>query len=184
MGSAAATDVGYAAFVCYAIGAAALALAVRGFRRVSVDPAAAPAPVHAAAPPRVEPVDRVSMVARIGYGLILPLVVFVAFQFMLLATNPRPDSWGGMGLFFASLLAFPILLAANVWVLVPRWRRRHAAFLAGTALPLTVMVPSALFALGTDFRLVIPLYGPWGALYAVPLVAAFVVTRWRRAKAA
>lgn len=161
--------VSYAVLACYAVGIAALAFAIRGFRRIPVEPTVA---------------DRLSIWARLGYGLALPLAVFVVVQFMLIATNPRPDSWGGMGLFFASLLAFPILLAANVWVLVLRWRRRHAAFLAGMALPLTVMVPSALFALGTDFRLIIPLYSPWGVLYAVPLVAAIVVTRWLLPKAA
>lgn len=173
-----ATPLHYAMLACYGIGILWLVLATPEFLRRS----------RAAATPETATTALshcLSVPARFGYGIALPLLVLVVVQYLLMATNPHPDSWGGMGIFFTTVVAVPVLLIANTWVLVLRWRRRATAFLAGMALPLTIIVPSILYTFGSKrLSQMIFVYSPWALLYLLPLVAAVIVTRARRARAA
>jgi hypothetical protein len=88
----------------------------------------------AAAAPR----PPISVLARIGNGVLLPVVVFVGWQYLLIASTSGTGSWAGMTIFFASLAVVPGLLVLDLWVLGVRWRGHFRAFFAGLALPAVV----------------------------------------------
>lgn len=80
----------------------------------------------------------VSTTAKIAYGVLLPLVVFIAYQFALIGSQSGTGSWDGMTLFFGSLFITPGLLIANGWVIPVQWDSRIAVLLAGLGLPAVV----------------------------------------------
>jgi hypothetical protein len=72
---------------------------------------------------------------RIGFGLALPIVAFIAWQLGLVASTSGSGSWDGMTVFFASLVLVPALLVAGCWVLPWAWSSLVRLVLAGLSLP-------------------------------------------------
>lgn len=75
---------------------------------------------------------------KLGYGLVLPLGVFLLYQFWLMGTRDGTGSWDGMNIFFWSLGLIPGLAIANIWVFPLTWRKRSHLFCAALALPAIV----------------------------------------------
>ena len=80
----------------------------------------------------------VSAAAKIGYGILLPLVGFIACQLALIGSTNGTGSWDGIGIVFSSLVSVPGLLVINGWVLPLRWDRRRSVLLAGLVLPAVI----------------------------------------------
>jgi hypothetical protein len=89
-----------------------------------------------------------SSAAKFTYGILLPLAIFIAYQFALIGSDDGNGSWDGMYIFFGSLVLVPALLVANCWVIPVRWRQRRRVFAAGMALPCLIAVPEYLFMHG------------------------------------
>lgn len=77
----------------------------------------------------------VSASGKIGLGILLPTMAFVAYQVVLIEAARGRGDWAGMGLAFGSFVLVPGLLIANCWVLFRGWRRRLALLLSGFVLP-------------------------------------------------
>lgn len=136
-----------------------------------------------------EPAARVSVLARTGNGVLLPCVLFVGWQYLLIASTSGSGSWAGMTVFFASLAIVPALLVLNLWVLGVRWRGHFRCFFAGLALPAVVgafeawlMFGKHTVATGRAFDRF--LESPWAILallaLCVPLIAVIVHQLVRR----
>jgi hypothetical protein len=80
----------------------------------------------------------ISVWARIGIGVLLPLALFLLWQFLLIASQTGHGSWMGMTVFFGTLFLVPPLLVLDLWVLAVPWRGHFRAFVAGLALPAVV----------------------------------------------
>jgi len=93
----------------------------------------------------------VSVRARIGNGVLLPLALFLLWQFALIESTRGTGSWAGMLVFFGSLVLVPALLVLDLWVLAVPWRGHFRAFFAGLALPAVVGAIEgwAMFASGS-----------------------------------
>jgi hypothetical protein len=135
----------------------------------------------------------ISVLARLGNGVLLPMGVFVLWQGVLIASTSGTGSWAGMMVFFSSLVTVPALAVLDLWVLAVRWRGHFRAFFAGLALPAAFGALEALVMHGSGRRLA-PLesalqspFAPFVAIaFAVPLIAAvtMAVGRWRRERRA
>jgi hypothetical protein len=55
----------------------------------------------------------ISILSKTGYGILLPLIVFVAYQFVLIGSQDGTGSWDGMVIFFGTLFIAPGLLLLN-----------------------------------------------------------------------
>lgn len=129
----------------------------------------------------------VSVLARLGNGVLLPLVLFVGWQYLLIASTSGTGSWAGMTLFFASLAVVPALLVLDLWVLGVRWRGHFRCFFAGLALPALVGAFEGWLMYGPTAqhrsldRLLDTPYAPLAAIaLCVPLIAAIVHALRRR----
>lgn len=80
----------------------------------------------------------VSGAAKLGYGVLLPAILFIVYQIVLIGSMNSTGGWEGMGIAFGSLVIVPALLIANCWVLFVAWMRRTAVMLAGIALPAVI----------------------------------------------
>ncbi|HRD50311.1 MAG: hypothetical protein JNK95_03640 [Candidatus Competibacter sp.] len=130
-----------------------------------------------------------SLVARIGYGVLLPVAVFISYQFTLIESTSGTGSWDGMGLFFGSLFIVPGLVLLNGWVIPLRWERRLALFLAGLILPAVVGLaeygwlygPSPIRA-AINAAFVAPFVWVWvfAFLLCAPLGTVILRAIWRR----
>lgn len=133
------------------------------------------------------PVTSISVLARLGNGVLLPMVLFVLWQFALIASTRGTGSWGGMTVFFSSLVTVPALIVLDLWVLAVRWRGHFRAFFAGLALPAAFGALEALVMFGSR-RTLAPLesaldspFAPFVAIaFAVPLIAAVTMALGRR----
>lgn len=136
-----------------------------------------------------EPAARVSILARIGNGVLLPVAFFVGWQYILIASTSGTGSWAGMTVFFASLFVVPALLVLDMWVVLVRWRGHFRCFFAGLALPAVVgafeawlMFGKKTAASGRAFDQFVQ--SPWAVLavlsLCLPLVAAIVHSLYRR----
>jgi hypothetical protein len=84
--------------------------------------------------------------AKIGYGILLPIAVFLAFQFALIESTRGDGTFTGMLLFFGLAWILPAMVVMNCWVIPLRWRRKRSVFLAGLLLPCVIGAVEALFA--------------------------------------
>ena len=143
-------------------------------------------------PARAE-VPPVSVLARLGNGVLLPMALFILWQWMLIASTSGTGSWAGMMVAFSSLVTVPALTVLDLWVLAVRWRGHFRAFFAGLALPAAFGALEALVMYGSG-RTLAPLesalespLAPFAAIaFAVPLVVAVTAAagRWRRERRA
>ena len=139
------------------------------------------------APVQVIPDAPISVLARLGNGVLLPMVVVVLWQFALIASTSGTGSWAGMVVFFSSLVTVPALAVLDLWVLAVRWRGHFRAFFAGLALPAVFGALEAFVMYGSrrtlaplDSALQSPL-APFVAIaFAVPLIAAVTMAVGRR----
>jgi hypothetical protein len=86
----------------------------------------------------------VSVLSRIVNGLLLPLALLILWQVVLIESTRGTGSFGGMTIFFLSLVLVPAVLVLNLWVLLVRWQSHFRAFFAGLALPAVVGMAEAL----------------------------------------
>lgn len=128
-----------------------------------------------AAPPAV------SIASRLLNGLVLPLLLFLLWQWALMASTSGTGSWAGMGLFFFSLLAVPALPVLNLWVLAVPWRGHFRAFFGGLALPALIGAAEFLLLHGRDWQKKLigaAISGPYAPLTLIalctPLIAVLV----------
>ena len=82
--------------------------------------------------------DEVSIAAKLGSGVFLPLALLAFYQQLLWSFFPSDGSEPDRVLIAATLAIFPALAAANWWLLPLRFRTRRLAFFAGLALPASV----------------------------------------------
>lgn len=80
----------------------------------------------------------VSGAAKLSYGILLPILLFVFYQLVLIGSKDGSGSWDGMSIFFGSLFIVPALLIANCWVLFIAWTRKFSLILAGILLPTVI----------------------------------------------
>jgi hypothetical protein len=133
------------------------------------------------------------VLARLGNGVLLPMGVFVLWQWVLIASTSGTGSWAGMTVFFTSIVTVPALAVLDLWVLAVRWRGHFRAFFAGLALPAAFGALEALVMYGSG-RTLAPLesalqspLAPFIAIaFAVPLIAAvtMAIGRGRRERRA
>jgi hypothetical protein len=83
-------------------------------------------------------VNGVSFAAKIGFGILLPVATFVAYQLALIGSTSGTGSWDGMTIFFGSIVIVPGLLVLNCWVIPVRWVQKRLVFLAGAMLPAVI----------------------------------------------
>jgi len=129
----------------------------------------------------------VSVLARIGNGVLLPVALFVGWQFLLIETTRGSGSWAGMMVFYVSLALVPALLVLNLWVLGVRWRGHFRVLFAGLALPVFVGLLELLALHGStsqqralDRFVDHPLAPLLPILLCAPLIAAIVHAILRR----
>jgi hypothetical protein len=133
----------------------------------------------------------VSLVAKIGFGILIPVVFFVGYQLALIGSTSGTGSWDGMSLFFGSLVIVPGLLVVNCWVLPLRWKRKFTLFFAGMMLPAAIGLVEYLWLQGpTKARAAIngafvaPCIWIWlfGVAFFVPLIVSVTHAVIRRGK--
>lgn len=90
----------------------------------------------------------ISVPGKIGYGILLPEIVFVICQFALIGSKSGTGSWDGMSIFFGSIFIVPGLLLANCWVIPIRWKKRRGVFIAGLGIPALIGAIEYLWLLG------------------------------------
>lgn len=127
--------------------------------------------------------------ARMGYGVLLPVMVFIGYQFALIGSTSGTGSWDGMSLFFGSLFLVPGLVLLNGWVVPLRWKRGLAPFLAGLILPAIIGLteygwlygPSPIRA-AVNAAFVAPFVWVWAflCLLCAPLGAVILRAVWHR----
>lgn len=134
-----------------------------------------------------DPPRAISVLARFGNGVALPMVLFVLWQWVLIASTSGTGSWAGMTVFFTSLVTVPALLVLDSWVLAVRWRGHFRAFFAGLALPAIVGAAEFYLMHGGSRRgslgdavLASPLAPLVLIALAVPLIAATTLAIGRR----
>lgn len=93
-----------------------------------------------------------SGLAKLGYGLALPVLVLLVCEAALLHSLSGSGSWDGMGLAIVTVLSIPGMLVANGWVFPLRWSARRHLFAAGLALPAVLVLVEYLWLYGGPFR--------------------------------
>ncbi|HTT08530.1 MAG TPA: hypothetical protein VMH34_07050 [Gammaproteobacteria bacterium] len=88
---------------------------------------------------------RVSMGARVCLGILLPVMVFIGYQFALIKSLDGTGSWDGMSLAFGSLFIVPGLYVTNLWVVMNQWARKSEAFIAGMMIPSVIALVEYLW---------------------------------------
>ena len=141
-------------------------------------------PARAEGPP-------ISVLARLGSGVLLPMALFVLWQGLLISFTTGHGSWAGMTVFFSSLVTVPALAVLDLWVLAVRWRAHFPVFVAGLALPAAFGALEALVMFRSG-RTIAPLesafekpLAPFVAIaFLVPLISAVavVIGRWWRGR--
>jgi len=90
----------------------------------------------------------ISNSAKVWFGILLPVLLFIANQAALLGATSGGGSWDGMALGLGSLVLIPGLPVLNCWVIPIRWIRRLSVFLAGMILPTLIGIVEYLWLLG------------------------------------
>ncbi len=126
-------------------------------------------------------VNKVSLVAKIGLGILLPVATFVAYQTALIGSTSGTGSWDGMGIFFGSIVIVPGLLVLNCWVIPVRWVQKRSVFLAGAMLPAAIGLVEYLWLHGPykirgaiNAAFVAP--GTWIWFFIIMLFAPLIVS--------
>lgn len=124
---------------------------------------------------------QVSIPSKIGYGILLPLMIFIVYQFILIGSQDGTGSWDGMSLFFGSLFIVPGLLIANCWVIPIRWSKRRVVFLTGLGLPAVIGAVEFFWLFGPhklrwaiNSTMVAPF--PWIWLFVVLLFSPLLIS--------
>lgn len=129
--------------------------------------------------------------AKIGYGVVFPVVAFALYQAVLMESLSGTGSWDGILLGLGLVFMIPGLLLAGCWVLAWPWASRRSVFAAGLVLPAVLALVEYLWLHGSDAirhainaALVSPHAWVWlfVALMFVPL-AASLACAWKRRKA-
>lgn len=124
----------------------------------------------------------ISIWAKIGYGILIPVLGFIGFQAALIQSTSGTGSWDGMGIAFGSIVLVPGLLITNGWILPLRWNRRSTVLLAGLGLPAVIALLEYLWLYGNASRWLInaafvaPFYWIWAfvILMFLPLCASII----------
>lgn len=128
-----------------------------------------------------------SLGARLGYGVLLPVTVFIGHQFALIESTSGTGSWDGMSLFFGSLVIVPGLVLLNGWVIPLQWKRRLTVLLAGLLLPASIGLTEYVWLYGPspmraaiNAAFVAPFIWVWAftLLLCVPLVTVILRAVW------
>lgn len=99
---------------------------------------------------RVDPIP-ISIFSRFLCGVIVPMVVLLAFELLLFQTalgKGERAGFASMGIAFVSFTAFPCVMLVNCWTLFVDWNRRLAAFFAGVPVPAAIGVGMAFLVHG------------------------------------
>ena len=92
--------------------------------------------------------DKLSWKAIIGYGLLVPVAVLVAFDFILGEASRGKGGFEAAWLVIVGIVIVPGLLVANCWLFFVRWSGRTWVFFAGLVLPTLMGVAQAAFLYG------------------------------------
>lgn len=79
----------------------------------------------------------INLLSKIGFGILLPAMIFVAYQFILIIWTDHSGSYDGALIIFG-FLGVPGLMVAGCWVIPNQWGRRGSVFLAGLLIPAVV----------------------------------------------
>lgn len=127
----------------------------------------------------------INMPSKIGYGILLPAAVFLAYQFALIETTRDDGTWAGITLFFGLAWIMPGILLMNCWLIPFQWQRKRSAFLAGMMLPIVIGIFELFWLLGSGKEAtILSTLLKWPALSLfllfVPLIASIAYTVIRR----
>ena len=120
--------------------------------------------------------------AKILYGFVIPLALFIALQLVLLTATSGTGGFEGMGVVLVGVVVTPILLVLNAWVLFVRWRKTLSLGLGGLMLPGVIGLMESLWTVGPapvrgliNATIVSPFLWIWlfiGLLFAPLIVSA------------
>lgn len=91
-----------------------------------------------------------SITTKIGYGILLPSLAFLAYQFTLIETTRGDGSWAGITLFFGLAWIMPGLLLMNCWVIPLRWQQKRSVFFSGLILPFVIGIAELIWLHGSS----------------------------------
>lgn len=133
----------------------------------------------------------VSASAKLLYGFVIPLALFVALQLGLLTATSGTGGFEGMGVVLVGIVATPSLLVLNTWLLFVRWRINYSLSLGGLLLPGVIGLMESLWTVGPasvrgliNATIVSPFLWIWvfvGLLF-VPLIVSAAHTSRRRSE--
>jgi hypothetical protein len=92
--------------------------------------------------------DSISLASKVFFGWFLSIIVFVAYQMLLIGSTSGTGSWDGMTIFYGSIFIVPGLFVANCWVLPLQWPHRSSIFLASLSLPAVIGLVEYAFLYG------------------------------------
>jgi hypothetical protein len=99
--------------------------------------------------PSAKPADkRVSVLWRLFYGILLPVILFIICQALLIQSTSGTGSWDGMGIAFGSLVLVPMLFVANFWIVITRFKNIRKLLPAANSIPFFIVVLEYLWLHG------------------------------------
>jgi hypothetical protein len=133
----------------------------------------------------------VSIIIRTILAIPVATALFIFGQWLLIYGTNGTGRWEGMTIFFGSLVLVPLLLAANVWVVLTRFTNICKVLAASLALPLTVVFVEYIWLYGpTKYKKLVDfilndgtLLWTSGIVILLPLIVTSVVRvvkRFRR----
>jgi hypothetical protein len=130
-----------------------------------------------------------SALAKLFYGFVIPLVLFIALQLVLLTVTSGNGGFEGIGVVLVGVVATPALLVLNSWTVIIRWRNNLSLLLGGLLLPIVIGLVESLWTIGPtpvrhliDKTIVAPFLWIWlfiGLLF-FPLISSVVHASRRR----
>ena len=94
------------------------------------------------------PISSTGASAKILYGFLIPLVLFVSLQLGLLTATSGTGGFEGIGVVLVGVVATLALLVLNTWLLLVRWRKNRSLGLAGLVLPGVIGLVESLWTVG------------------------------------